>query len=189
MGLAMGDVTGKGLQAAVHTAMARHFLRAYAYEEDDPSSVITRLDAALHAFTPEEVFVSLAYATLDPANGELRFVNAGHEAPLLLAATGVCTRLPSHSMVLGIQPGGTCRVQDAQLQPGDVLLFYTDGATDGWDHVGIRGSDRLEQILRQVAEKPARKIVHSLARALPSDTPSHGGDDVCFLALRRNAKR
>jgi serine phosphatase RsbU (regulator of sigma subunit) len=188
IGLAVGDVTGKGLMAAVHTTMARNFLRAYAFEGGDPTPVIMKLDAALQAYTPEEVFVSLAFAVLDPTRGSLRVANAGHEPPLLLATCGICTRLPSHAMVLGIEPGDACPIQEITMEPGDLLLFYTDGATDAWDHTGGRGVERLEHLLRQAAGRPVRKVVHTLARAVHSASPTHSADDVCFLALQRQAR-
>jgi serine phosphatase RsbU (regulator of sigma subunit) len=188
VGLAVGDVTGKGLRAAVHTAMARNFLRAYAFENEDPAAVLARLDAALYAYTPDEVFVSLVFAVLDPADGRFLCANAGHEAPMLLEASGLCMRLCSHAMVLGIAPGSTCRVQSGQLDPGDLLLFYTDGASDAWGHCGASGTDRLEQVFRQAADKPARKIVHHLARAVQSAGPTRCTDDVCFLVMRRQGQ-
>jgi serine phosphatase RsbU (regulator of sigma subunit) len=186
IGMAVGDVTGKGLIAAAHTAMARNFLRAYAFESSDPAAVLARLDAALHAFTPEEVFVSLVFAVLDPREGGFRWANAGHEAPMLLAASGLCTRLTAHSLVLGVEPGGAFRVHEATMAPGDLLLFYTDGATDAWELSGQRGVDRLEQVLRHAADRPTRKVVHTLARAVETAAGTHIVDDVCFLAIKRS---
>lgn len=188
VGMCVGDVTGKGLQAAVHTAMARNFLRAYAFENPEPSTVLARLDAALYAYTPEEVFVSLVFAVMDPATGHFQCANAGHEAPLLLETSGLCLHLCSHAMVLGIAPGNISSVQEGQLQPENLLLFYTDGASDAWNHSGGCGVDRLEEVLRASAGKPARKVVQSLSRAVQSAGPSRCADDVCFLLLKRHGR-
>ena len=127
----IADVAGKGLKAAVYTAMTKYMLRAYALEESAPELVLARLNEALSACTPTEVFVTLIYGILNAEEGTFTYASAGHEHPIhysMSARAG--TMLDVTGRALALLQGSSYTTQTVLIDRGDVLLLYTDGVTD-----------------------------------------------------------
>lgn len=128
IGIAIGDVSGKGLQAAVQMAMAKYSLRSRAYESDRPSTVMEQVNKALVQDMGDESFVTIFAGVLDPKAMTVTYANAGHSPAILWkAAERQAVLLDSTGPVVGIMDDMTYQDETVQLQPGDELLLGTDG--------------------------------------------------------------
>ena len=188
-GIVIGDVAGKGLKAAVYTAMTKYMLRAYALEQSAPDLVLARLNEALSACTPSEVFVTLVYGILDHKTMTFTYANAGHEQPLYYSKqTGTAITLDVTGRALALAKGASYSIQTTYMNPGDVIMLYTDGITDAGS-----GADRLGQkeVLR-VIECKADNCVDKLADIIMNTALDYGGgflsDDAALLIVRCNAQ-
>jgi anti-sigma regulatory factor (Ser/Thr protein kinase) len=181
LGLSIGDVVGRGARAAATMAQLRNALRAYALEGLSPGRALERLDRLAEQLG-ERDFATALCLELDPASGELRFANAGHLPPLVLEGEGARFLEGARSIPLGIQ-AATEREEDAvRLQPGTVLVLYTDGLVEART---MALGDGLNKLLAAAAEGPRdpdRLLDHLLER-LGAFDPSRQ-DDVAALAFQ-----
>ncbi|GJQ29547.1 MAG: hypothetical protein HBSAPP03_14310 [Phycisphaerae bacterium] len=164
LGIAIGDVVGKGIAAALLMASVRASLRAHAEEVYDLDEIVARVNIALCRDTRDHEFASLWYGVIDPAKLRLTYCSAGHEPPLIV-------RVPRHrpptpadvdelsvgGMVVGIDPSQRYQRAVFDLRPRDVIAAYTDGLTDAVNFEGRRfGKDRVRQaVLNALIENPA----------------------------------
>jgi serine phosphatase RsbU (regulator of sigma subunit) len=132
LGLVVGDVTDKGVPAALVMATTRTMLRAAATRLASPGEVLERVNDVLHPDIPPNMFVTCLYAILDPQTGVLRYANAGHDLPYLRHAKGV-TELRATGMPLGLMPGMGYEEKEVTLEAGDGVLFYSDGLVEAHD--------------------------------------------------------
>ncbi len=130
LGVLVGDFSGKGMPAALLMASLQARLQVLLEEEKDPARLLQRLNRITAAHSPGNRFVTLFYGELDPERGELRYVNAGHNPPLILRADGAIGRLEAGGLPLGIFPHACYEPGFARLDHGDTLLLYSDGVTD-----------------------------------------------------------
>lgn len=193
LSIVVGDVSGHGIGAALLMAAARASLRATLAETLDLAHVVGRVNDQLEQDMEMDRFMTLFIATLDKESGRLRFVNAGHDSPLVFrAATRVVEELPSTGMPLGIFPGNLFETgETAALEPGDVLLLTTDGVWEVNSPEGVMlGKERMKEMFRANAERPAADLVVRLldeVRCFTHGEPSK--DDVTVVALRAVAPR
>src|SRR5229473_4707675 len=129
LGLVIGDVTDKGVPAALVMATTRSVLRTFAQRLLSPGKVLEQVNNILCAEIPPKMFVTCLYAILDPASGQLLYANAGHDLPYWRHSSGV-SELRATGMPLGMMPGTRYEEQDATVEPGDSLLFYSDGLVE-----------------------------------------------------------
>lgn len=149
-GIALGDVCGKGMAAALLMAAARTLLRRAAGVSDSPSEVLTRVNEALVKDLPEGRFVTMAYLVLDPDRGLVTAANAGHPAPLLMGDGPKPVSLEtSHGYPLGMMTSRYPEVE-VKLERGDCMLIYSDGVLEATDAKGEEyGATRLIEFLRR----------------------------------------
>jgi PAS domain S-box-containing protein len=181
VGLVMGDVAGKGLAGASMVGRLRSALRAYALEGHDAGRVVERLNRLLWTEADENQMATMLYVIVDPAASTVRWVNAGHPPPLVIA--GDATRfLEGHASVpLGVLPFPTYEEVIAPMSPGETLLLYTDGLIE---RPGEHLDDGLAQLAARVSEAPGhpeRFLDHVLATMVPA---GGAADDVALLTLR-----
>ncbi len=188
LALLMGDVSGKGVPAALLMANLQATLTARLPLAADLAAFVTALDAEIEASTPPHVYVSLFVAILDGVRGELRWVNAGHPAPYLVRRNGTMDRLDSCGRPVGLLAGGKYDARASRVEPGDSLFLYTDGLLDTEDASGDTfGEERLGRLLAAGSTEPAdilRRVetaVREFRGAL--DAP----DDATLLSLRVGA--
>jgi serine phosphatase RsbU (regulator of sigma subunit) len=181
-GVVIGDVVGRGIEAAVTMSQLRTALRAYAVEGLAPAEVVGKL----HRFTnhlSEGLSTTLVYLDFDPRTRELRYVSAGHVPALHVDASGVATYLEdARSTPLGaLLPGGTIPQATLVLEPGDTIVLYTDGLVERRDDGII---SRLEQLRRAVACAPGdlEGCLEDVTAQLVGDDLRH--DDIALLAFR-----
>ncbi|CAN5184064.1 hypothetical protein BH20ACT16_BH20ACT16_16280 [soil metagenome] len=125
----VGDVTDKGVPAALVMSATRSVLRASAQLLIEPGAVLERVNEHLCPDMPEKMFVTCLYGVLDPATGQLRFANAGHDVPYVKTADGV-QELRARGMPLGLLPGMRYEEKETTLRPGDSVLLHSDGIAE-----------------------------------------------------------
>ena len=131
VGIAVADVSGKGLQAARYGAMIKYMLRAYSYQNDDPARIMTLLNSSISMDMDVESFVTCFFGILDPGTGSLAYANAGHEEPLYIPqGSAVPRRIHVTGPMLAVQESSTYTSERLNLRKGDIILLYTDGVTD-----------------------------------------------------------
>jgi serine phosphatase RsbU (regulator of sigma subunit) len=187
IGIVVGDVTDKGVPAALVMATTHAILRAEAPRLRAPSKVLECANDLLLAETFEHMFVTCLYAVLDPASGELRFANAGHNLPYLRGGDGV-VELRATGMPLGLLPGSRYEETSATVAPGDDLLLYSDGLTEA--HGPGRemfGFPRVAKLVGDPADGDG--LIERLLAELASFTGPgwEQEDDITLVTLRRAA--
>lgn len=162
VGLAIGDVAGKGIGAGLLMASVRAALRAYAQDVYDLDEIIRRVNVSLFRDTRDREFVTLFYGVLDPRMMRLTYCNAGHEPGLLLRG-GRVMELKTGGMALGVD--GTQRYDKGvlHLQAHDLLVLYTDGLIDAMNAAGKKwGRARLYETVRGLSQRSAIDAAHLL---------------------------
>lgn len=185
IGIVMGDISGKGLEAAIHNAMARHMLRAYACEDPEPASVLERLNRAICECTDSEMFVTVFYGVLDPATRIITYANAGHDKPLLhRQKDGVSIPLDTTGKAMGIVRDASYEQRTLQLSPGDVLLMYTDGVTDARTGDRVLGIEGLSDILSANASQEEHFIADAVLAAASNASGGKLSDDAAVIIIK-----
>jgi PAS domain S-box-containing protein len=182
VGLVMGDVAGKGLLAASMVGQLRSALRAYALEGHPPQRVVHQLNRLVWTELGESQMATLIYLVLDPADGVVRWVNAGHLPPLLIGAEGPARFLEGgRSVPLGVMPFPSYEESSFSLDEGGTIVLYTDGLVERPGSNIDDGLALLTRILGGRAEDPSRLCDRLLRELVPE-----GGapDDVAVLALQ-----
>jgi serine phosphatase RsbU (regulator of sigma subunit) len=185
-GVALGDVAGKALPAALLSVKLQATLRALVPQ----FSTLSELGAAVNRILERDGlpsrFASLVWVVITANAGQLRLLNAGHMPPLVVRPTGVET-MERGSVVLGIMPDATFFEQQVELAPGDAMVVYSDGVSEAMNEAGdFFGDDRLHATVRALTGRPARQIGQTVLDALKAftgDAPRH--DDVSLLVLVR----
>ena len=132
LGLVVGDVTDKGVPAALVMATTRTMLRAAAGRFGSPGEVLERVNDVLYPDIPPNMFVTCLYAILDQETGRLHFANAGHDLPYMKHEDGT-QELRARGMPLGLMPGMAYEEREVVMKPGDSVLFYSDGLVEAHD--------------------------------------------------------
>ncbi|MDP9293419.1 MAG: SpoIIE family protein phosphatase [Actinomycetota bacterium] len=186
IGFVIGDVTDKGVPAALVMAATRSVLRASAQRLVDPGEVLERVNEHLCPDMPQKMFVTCLYGVLDPESGHFRFANAGHDLPYVKTADG-SVELRARGMPLGLMPGMLYEEKEMVLQPGDSLLLHSDGVVEAHDPQGdMFGFPRLKQA---VADYPGGG---ELIDRVLADLHAHTGlgaeqeDDITMVTLQRS---
>ncbi len=185
VGLAVADVTGKGITAALMMAFFRAVLRSAAYNGSGPADALQRANRVLTDDVHSGLFVTAFVAEIDARNGILRYASAGHEPPLLLGRSGV-VELPADGILLGLFRDFAAVEHEQVLEFGDVVVAYTDGVTDARDPSGARfGEQRLLSFLRDEPVSSATDLADGILAAV--DRFAGGAppaDDITVLTTR-----
>ena len=186
LAIAIGDVSGKGVPAAIFMAAARTLLRATALQKLSAGDCLTYVNGALAAQNELSMFVTLFYAILNTKTGELEFSSAGHIPPYLFSDASARSLDAANGPILGVIDGAIYETQRVQLQRGEGILLYTDGVTEAMNMAEeLFGEKQMEQCLRENGARPLQEVVQALfsrirehARATPQS------DDITVLAAR-----
>ena len=176
LGIVIGDVSGKGVPAALFMALTSNLLRAEARRASSVSDALRHVHQQLLEINDAGMFVSLLYGVLNGPKREFRYARAGHELPLLYDARGELVELSyTDGQPLGAMDGILLDEQTVVLPSGSTVLFYTDGVTDVLDAQGNPfGLERLRQALSAQRSAPAQAICDTLLEitaALQRDRP------------------
>ncbi|NIS80593.1 MAG: SpoIIE family protein phosphatase [Anaerolineales bacterium] len=191
VGFLVADVVDKGVAAALYMALSWSLLRTFASEfPSDPKQVLAAVNRRIISDTDASRFVTVFYGVLDPSSGKLTYANAGHNPPLHLHSTESrrVTKLTKTGMPLGILEDRTWEANTAQLEPGDVLVLYTDGVTEAQNPRGaFFGEERVLKSLKANSKRTADEIQHALIKDILSyigDAPQL--DDIALIVLVRD---
>jgi steroid delta-isomerase-like uncharacterized protein len=192
IGVVVGDVSGKGMPAALVMAAARSMLRALAPTSGSPGEVLKRVNDALYPDTSSEMFVTCFYCILHRDSGRLLYANAGHDLPYIRRRSGEddAQELRARGMPLGMMPDMTYEEKGASLREGESVLFYSDGLVEAHDPNGeMFGFPRLRALIAEHGEE--RSLVDSLLEELYAFTGEdwEQEDDITLLTLRRFTTR
>jgi sigma-B regulation protein RsbU (phosphoserine phosphatase) len=192
LGVAIADVSGKGVPASLIMAMCRGVLRREATATATASDVLQRVNSQLYPDIKEDMFISMAYLILDGAAGRVTLARAGHDAPLLYrSATQTVEKLSPKGMALGIDSGEVfnrvCADLSLVMETGDCILLYTDGATEAMNHEGLEyGIERLIEALRASASHGAAGVVRHVAEDVKNTTGADfKHDDFTLIAISK----
>ncbi len=188
LGLIIGDVSGKGVPAALFMAMCRTNLRAAVLSGRSPSAALQRANELILNDSQAEVFLSAIYALLDPQTGRLSYANGGHNRPLLIqGATGEILELSARGIILGEFEEVAIEEQHIELSPGDALILYTDGITEAIDaDQQAFGEERLKEVLGAHAGESPEELVSAVTEALQAFIGTEpNADDFTIVAIAR----
>ncbi len=189
LGLAIADVSDKGVPAALFMMSSRTLLKGAAIGCRDPGGVLQEVNGLLHADNDAMMFVTLFYAIFDPESGELAYANGGHNSPLLVHADGSSELLPpTGGIAAGVAPDLYYRSRTVRLSPGDTVVLYTDGVTEAMNPADEEfGIERLRRVFAEGPRSDAQQANAAIFRAVSGfaeDTPQ--SDDITCLTLRYN---
>jgi PAS domain S-box-containing protein len=183
--LVVGDVSGKGAEAAAVTALARYTLRAAALEDAPPSAALRRLNTAmLYDDTSQFATVVMAYLAAGPDDRlDVRLSLAGHPAPAVVRRDGGVEMVGRYGTMAGLRPDVDVHDVDVRLVAGEVLLLYTDGVTEAGPRRTPFGEPGLVAVLEGLAGRSPQAIVDAVEQAVVAAQPGNPRDDIALLAI------
>lgn len=192
LGVAIADVSGKGVPASLIMAICRSVLRSQAPDNPSPSEVLKKVNRQLYPDIKEDMFISMAYLILDHVRATVTLSRAGHDAPLLYRSeTGELSQIKPPGLVLGIDSGSVFdRITGdlaVPLERDDCLILYTDGVTEALDGNGDEfGLERTMQSVRANVARGAKEVIDRLideVRKFVGATPQN--DDITLIVIRK----
>lgn len=188
LGLLIGDVTGKGIPAALLMARYSSQLRVSALQLRSPAVALMQANSLILGKGENELLVTALYALLDTSNGHLVYANAGHPRPLWrTSATGEVRELNSLGFLLGALQGAEIEQCELDMEPGDVLVLYTDGVTEAMnaDHM-LLGTHRLRAAIAASNAASAQQVLEAILSTVESFSQGMPqSDDLAMIVVRR----
>ena len=192
LGVAIADVSGKGIPAALLMANLQASLRAQDLQPESVSVIASRLNGLLVQNTDERMFVTFFYGILDKMKATFTYTNAGHNPPMLLRANGKLLRLEEGGMLLGFLSDQSYVQAAVSLEPGDVLTLFTDGITEAVNPDSANrdtkyfGEEKLVEVLRANAGRSTADIQAAVLAAVAAHTHlAPPGDDMTLVVIKR----
>ena len=187
LALLVGDVSGKGVEAAGVTGMVRYMAEALSQHCSDPADLVTQLNELLCPRMADGSLVTLVLAVVDQARDELHWCVAGHPPPVILSAAGDYRRLDDPDPPCGVFPGTTFRAGVARFAPGDLLVLYTDGVIEARRAHREFGEDALRDVLVAGAKDSPADLARGTYAAVRDWCGGRLGDDVAIAVVKRSA--
>jgi len=184
----VGDVAGKGMPAALLMSSLQARVHVVFEEPDGLAQKLTRLNKSTCANCPDNRFITFFTCIADPRTGHVTYANAGHNPPLVVRAKGGFELLEgAGGMILGILPMAQYQEANVTLDPGDVLVLFSDGVTEEADPDDNQfGEERLANIVAELSNRPAAEIVQEVHRAVHAFTQgAPAADDITVVIARR----
>jgi sigma-B regulation protein RsbU (phosphoserine phosphatase) len=186
LGVAVADVSGKGVPAALLAASLQATLRSHVENVYSIARIMERANDSFCRTTAPESFATLFYGVLDPA-GALTYVNAGHNPPLLVRASGAADRLVDGGTVLGMFPGTRYAEGHARFSDEDCLVIYTDGLSEAEHDGDLFGERRIVDVVHALAGAPARVVAATLITEADSFSGEGASpDDMTVVVVKRS---
>ncbi|TAK13542.1 MAG: cyclic nucleotide-binding domain-containing protein [Anaerolineae bacterium] len=186
VGIAIGDVSDKGVPAALFMAQVCTLLRALARQLEDPAEVLRRVNADMAETNDAGLFVTMVYGVFDRKHRVFHYARAGHEVPVLFTADGTAHALPyGQGTPLGIFPDSPLDVQTVELPAGSTLFMYTDGGVDGINEGGgFFGLEGLQDTVRAHLKGSAQDLCDAVLERVRSFQNDNQFDDATLVAIR-----
>ncbi|MBK8434823.1 MAG: SpoIIE family protein phosphatase [Chloroflexi bacterium] len=185
-GIIIADVADKGVPAALFMAVSRTILRAVVNNRNDPADVLRRANELILGDSDSDLFVTVFLAIWNPNTQVLRYASGGHNPPILFHADGRISELYARGMALGVVNTAAYETRRVQLEPDDVVLFYTDGVSEAIDlDMDEFGLERLRQVVAQNRYLAVEQIVEQITAAVHDHVGAAAQfDDITFMVLK-----
>jgi serine phosphatase RsbU (regulator of sigma subunit) len=196
LALVLADISGKGISGALLMANLQANLRSRSTVARDDMfnaalgsnwlpALLKSVNQLFYENTPDDRFATLFFAVYDDASRQLEYANCGHNPPLLLRAACAVERLEPTASVIGLSPHWECSTQTVILQPGDILVIYTDGVTEANDAQGNEfGEDRLLQVVREHRGASPVQLLTAIQNAVQQFSVGEQFDDLTLVVAR-----
>jgi serine phosphatase RsbU (regulator of sigma subunit) len=186
LALVIGDISGKGIAAALLMANLQANLRSQcAIVLDQPQQLLRSVNRLFCENTADSAFATLFFAEYDGANQRLRYINCGHLPALILRPDDTVVHLHATATVIGLFKTWDCEIADAQLHPGDALALYTDGITESFNHADEQfGEDRLAAALRRHRGLCPESILAAIVDEVRQFSPHEQHDDITLIIAK-----
>ena len=187
IGLVIADVAGKGVPAGLIMSGLRGALRTRVETTFQISNILTSVNRFLCESTGAEAFVTAFYGVLDTIQGQLTYINAGHESPILLKNDGHVSRLQEGGPLLGVITDAHYEMAITRLEPGSILLLFTDGIVEAGGEAGMElGVERVQELLKALSQEPAMVIAREIEREAMRWNPNPAEmDDRTVMVVKR----
>jgi serine phosphatase RsbU (regulator of sigma subunit) len=185
LAVVLGDVTGHGVDATADMAMAKFVFRSLAREHPEPGDFLAAANDVICSEIGPGKFITMSYVVVDGVRGTVTGASAGHPAPRIVLPAGSTTRLEAHGLVLGIDGGQEYVESGADLPSGASLVLYTDGVIEARRKGELYGDERLDALLVQRRELPARALAVAVAEDAREFAGGDLSDDLAVVVIRR----
>lgn len=191
IGLAIADVSGKGIGGALMMAVCRGFMRENAENVYDPATMLSNLNKSLSSNLADDMFISMLYMVLNLETHLLSFARAGHEAPIIIRnGTHKAEQIETSGMAIGLVDneifGKAIETRNIDLKPGDLVVTYTDGITEAMNSAGAEwGKENLIRVAETLAEASANDLLENIRQEVLAFTGNNRqSDDMTMLAFK-----
>jgi len=186
LGFVIGDISGKGIAAALLMANLQANLRSQcAIALDQPQRLLCSVNQLFCDNTPDGAFATLFFAEYDDASGRLRYANCGHLPALVLRSDNTVERLEATATVLGIFKDWDCEIGECRLRLGDTLAFYTDGITESYNSADEQfGEQRLIEALQRHRGSCSQAALASIVDEVQRFSPHEQHDDITLILAK-----
>jgi sigma-B regulation protein RsbU (phosphoserine phosphatase) len=187
LAVALGDVTGHGIEAAADMAMAKFVFRSLAREHPEPADFLKAVNDVVVGEIAPGKFITFAYLVIDGQRGEVAAAGAGHPAPRVVASDGTVRGLEVRGLVLGIEPNQEYDEVRTALAVGDAVVLYTDGVTEARRDNELYGVDRLDRVLADKRELAPAELAQVVLDDCRSFARGELADDCAVVVVKRTA--
>jgi serine phosphatase RsbU (regulator of sigma subunit) len=186
LGLVIGDISGKGMAAALLMANLQANLRGQcAVAIDEPENLLHSVNELFYQNTNDSAYATLFFGEYDDRAQRLRYANCGHLSALLVRHDGKLEQLDATCTVLGLFPGWTCTIAECQLSRGDTLALYTDGISESFDHADQEyGQERIVTALQRHRDLSAERTLEAILDDVKRFSPKEQHDDITLLVAK-----
>ncbi len=189
LGIAIADISGKGISAAILMSNLHAVLRTLASGGGPPDEIGRQLNGHLHEVTQGSRFATLFYAEWHPTTRRLCYINAGHNAPILVRPEGL-RRLQADTPPLGLFPKSEFNVRETTLEAGNLLVLFSDGVTEAGTGKGMEfGDSQLETLVAAHGHDPLKQIQQKIMGTIECWADSELDDDLTLLLMRATTAR
>lgn len=184
VGIIIGDVSGKGLEAATLTALIKNTIRAYAYEHKDPALVLSKANKAVLGRMPGSfMFITTIFGVLDTRLHTFTYANAGHPPPILIRDGSGISVPEGASLPIGVFDDLRFEMVRESVKPGDVLALYTDGAIEARGERGMLGEAGLIKLIEDSGIKEVKDLTQEIFDGINEFSNGHLSDDLALLVI------
>lgn len=188
IGMVIGDVSGKGLEAATLTSLVRNTIRAYAYEDISPASIMAKTNNAVKKAVPMSNFITVFFGIVNMRTGGLTYCSAGHPPAIIKRKENGALLLATSSPIIGAFPGIEYVDDTAVIKKGDILLLYTDGIIEARCNGDFFGEERLVNFIGGLKSIPAKELPQLIFDEVMRCTGGELSDDVALFSLSAEVK-
>lgn len=183
VGIVIGDVSGKGLQAATLTSLVKNTIKAYAYEDSSPALIMFKTNEIITKSSSAASFITMFLGILDIGSGRLSYCSAGHPSPIVKRSGAESSFLITRSPIIGAFVGLDYSDDIEVLAPKDILVLYTDGTTEARRDYEFFGDERLRDVIQKTSLSSAKGFPGSIFKSIIDFTGGSLPDDLAILAV------